>query len=162
MSGRPPAVMASAPHPTAAPMGYAPQVGPVSMSVPMGYGNQTGFLPSQSSQGVPVYVPTAAPAFTPSGVSWAAIPSYGGVSVNVPGAIGTPGLGALSNLRSSLLWCLFRRGVLRLGRRLLKGPTEDRWRRRSVLLRRELTLSEDKEEVTGCLLLRVTRPHVIR
>jgi hypothetical protein len=30
-----------------------------------------------------------------------------------------------------------------------------------VLLRRELTLSEDMEEVTGCLLLQVTRPRVI-
>jgi len=95
MSGRPPAVMALAPHPTAAPMGYAPQVGPVSTSAPMGYGTQTGFLLSQLAQGVPAYVPAAAPAFTPSGVSWAAIPSYSGVSVNVPGAIGTPGLGAL-------------------------------------------------------------------
>jgi hypothetical protein len=94
MSGRPPAVMASAPHPTAAPMGYAPQVGPVSTSASLGYGTQSGFLPSQPAQGVPAYVPAAAPAFTPSGVSWAAIPSYGGV-VNVPGAIGTPGLGAI-------------------------------------------------------------------
>jgi hypothetical protein len=91
----PPPMTTSVPRQTAAPTGYSPPVGPVPTPAIEGYASQTGFLPGQPVQGVPAYVSTPATAFTPSGVSRAAIPSYGGVSINVPETMGMQGQGAL-------------------------------------------------------------------
>jgi len=83
----PPAAVPTA-QPASVSSGQTPQVGTASGQVPGGYGSMFGAA-------TPMAMPPA-PAYTPSGVSRAAIPSYGGVSINVPSAAsGNAGMGRL-------------------------------------------------------------------